>query len=120
MSKNTQFVQEYITRSIKFGVSVIHFCNELPKSTSAQVIAKQVLRSSTSVGANFVEAQATHSRQDFLNFLTIALKSANETIYWLKLLIEARIGNINREQALVRESQELANILGAILKKLRS
>lgn len=119
MTKNSEFVQSFRLRTLRYSVRIISFCDKLPKILSAQVIAKQLLRSATSIGANFVEAQATNSRKEFLNYLSIALKSANETEYWLTLLLEAQIGYQTEEKLLTQETRELGNILGSILKKLR-
>ncbi len=120
MGNNSQFVIDYKKRSIEFSVGVITFCDSLPKTTSAQVIAKQLLRCATSVGANFVEAQAAPTQKDFLNFLSIALKSGNETVYWLVLLERASIGDINMIKKLQCEVEELSKILGSIISKLRN
>lgn len=120
MGTNVQFVEDFTKRSIRFSVAVIEFCNELPRSIASQVIVHQLIRCTTSIGANFVESQAAHSRKDFSNFLQIALKSANETTYWIRLLREAKIGTIHAQNILFTEAQELANILGSIVKKLRA
>lgn len=120
MSTNTKFVEVFTNRTIQFSINVIKFCDKLPRTTSAQVLVRQLIRSATSIGANFVEAQATHSRKEFINYLTISLKSSNETIYWLTLLRELKIVNILLISQLIKETRELGNILGSSVKKLRS
>jgi len=62
-------------------LDLVNFVDGLPKDSSARIIANQLLRSGTSVGANYVESQAGSSRKDFANFLSISLKSANESKY---------------------------------------
>ena len=80
---NKDYKKQLLERVIKFGRDSIKFVDSLPNRRSCWIIGDQYLRSSTSVGANVVEAQASSSRKDFINFLTHALKSANESKYWL-------------------------------------
>lgn len=107
-------------RTFEFSLSVIGLLEDLPKTYIYQVLGKQVLRSATSIGANVIEAQAGSSLKDFMNFYFIALKSANETTYWLKLL-EAKSNNpmVNRVDDLLNENVEICNILGASLVTMR-
>jgi len=81
--------------------------------TSSQVITKQLLRSGTSIGANIVEAKGSGSKRDFASYFTHALKSANETLYWLGLLRDAKGIQSPELEGLLRETKELANILGS-------
>ena len=74
------------TRSYQYALDVIKYIDSLPPGRTAGVLFGQLLRSSTSIGANIIEAQAASSQKDFKNFLNHALKSANETKYWLALL----------------------------------
>jgi four helix bundle protein len=87
---------------------------------STQIIAKQLLRAATSVGANIFEAQASPSRKDFTNFFHHSLKSANETKYWLCLLKDANKVNIEIIDKLIKEIDELAKILGSSILTLRA
>ena len=102
-------------RSYKFSLAVIGAVDALSKDMASQVIAKQVLRSATSIGANMVEAQASPTRKDFALFLHHSLKSANETRYWLNLLKDSRKISTDKIEPLINECQELASILGASL-----
>ncbi len=68
-------------RSFAFSLAIIAVCDELPQKKSAWVIAGQLIRAATSIGANIVEAKASSSRLEFKKFFEIALKSANETVY---------------------------------------
>jgi len=77
-------------RAYQHSVNVIEFIDGLGKDTSTGVISKQLLRSATSIGANVVEAKGASSKRDFTNFFTYALKSANESLYWLGLLRDAK------------------------------
>ena len=72
-----------------------------------------------SIGANLVEAVAASSRLDFKKFYEIALKSANETKYWLGLLRDAGYGDVGKINELLKEVQEISNILGSSVIKLK-
>ncbi|TAN58034.1 four helix bundle protein [Patescibacteria group bacterium] len=110
---NKDYKKQLLERVIKFGRDSIKFVDSLPNRRSCWVIGDQYLRSSTSVGANVVEAQASSSRRDFINFLTHGLKSANESKYWLILFADIKdISQIER-QRLLKEADELAKILGS-------
>jgi four helix bundle protein len=98
---------------------MIEFLDTLPKDTSSQVIANQLLRSATSVGANIVEAKGASSKKDFTNFFCNSLKSANESLYWLGLLRDAKKINDTQLEYLLTETKELANILGSSILTLK-
>jgi len=72
-------------RSYLFALRIIKLIDSLPSDHASKIIADQLMRSATSIGANIVEAQAASSRRDFSNFPNYALKSANETKFWLGL-----------------------------------
>jgi four helix bundle protein len=107
-------------RAYLFALRVIKLSDSVDqKDIAVQVIARQVLRSTTSIGANIIEAQAGSSRKDFTNFLSHALKSANETKFWLGLLKDSQKSNPEYVLPVLEESSQLANILGASLLTLR-
>jgi len=106
-------------RSYIFALGIIKFADSLTKDTSTQIIAKQLLRSATSIGANIVEAQAGHTKRDFTNFFSYALKSANETKFWLSLLRDSKKANAEKVSKLLNETIELANMLGSSILTLR-
>ena len=68
-------------RSYRFSIEIIKLVSRFPANKMYQIIANQLLRSATSVGANIIEAKASSSKKDFINYYQIALKSGNETIY---------------------------------------
>jgi four helix bundle protein len=86
---------------------------------STSVVANQLLRSATSVGANHVEAKGSSSKKDFTNFFSHALKSANESLYWLGLLRDAKKISSPELKYLLNETKELANILGSSILTLK-
>lgn len=117
---NGNYKNVIITRSYRFSLDMMKFIDTLPqRELSLQIIAKQVIRSATSIGANIIEAQASPSRKDFANFLHHALKSANESKYWLGLLRDS--GKTDKERAgkLLQEATELSNMLGSSLVSLK-
>ena len=86
---------------------------------SVQVIARQLLRSGTSIGANIIEAQASSSRKEFANFLNYSLKSANESKFWLALLRDSGKARTESVNSLLTETKELANILASSILTLK-
>lgn len=103
-------------RLFQFSVSVIKKVRELPNSREYQVISYQVLKSASSVGANYEEAQAAVSKPDFSNKIGISLKEIRETNYWLRILDAIDNKNIDWKE-LEKESVELIKILGSIYNK---
>lgn len=107
-------------RAYFYALDIIKFIDTLnKKDLSIQVISKQLLRSATSIGANIIEAQAGRSKKDFTNFFTHALKSANETKFWLGLLRDSKKANREKINQLLQETIELANILGSSILTLK-
>ncbi len=106
-------------RSYSFALRVIDLTESLPSDRTCKVIGDQLLRSGTSIGANIVEAQAGSSRKDFSNFLSHALKSANETKFWLELLRDAGKKSDGVINPLLEEAKELSNILASSIITLK-
>jgi len=86
---------------------------------TCQIIARQLLRSATSVGANIVEAQAGSTKRDFTNFYTHALKSANESVFWLRLLKDSKKAPALEYEKPIDEAMQLAKLLGASILTLK-
>lgn len=107
------------TRIYKWVLGLISYVNTLPKDMTTEVLVKQLLRSGTSIGANYTEAQAGSSRKDFANFVSHSLKSANESKFWLALLKDTRKKDAAIITELLNELTELSNILGASLVTLK-
>lgn len=107
-------------RSYYFSLAVIKFIVLFPQQKIYWVFSDQLLRSATSIGANLVEAKSSSSKKDFIKFYEIALKSANETKYWLCLLRDSKLdldsSNIGK---LLAEAIELSNMLGSSLLTLK-
>jgi len=107
-------------RTYKFASAVIDFIEHSPRTITGIEIARQVVRSAGSVGANYIEANESLGKKDFLLHLRICRKEAKETVYWLKLFpLKLDIMNARRE-VLVKEAVELTKIFGAIVTTLES
>jgi len=117
---NSKFKSDLRKRGFDFSLAILRLTDTLPQKRSSWVIADQVIRSATSIGANLVEARASSSRLEFKKFYEISLKSANETIYWLELLREAKLAEADKINILLKECGELANMLGAGVIKLKN
>ena len=110
---NSKFKNEFKRRLYKWTLRLIKFVDQLPKDYSGDVIGKQLLRSGTSILANYIEAASASSKRDFINFFTHALKSANESKVWLVLLRDANKGDLEEISWLLEELKEIANILAS-------
>ena len=105
-------------RTKRFALAVIKFTSRLPRTREADVLGKQLLRSATSIGANYREANRGVSRADFANKIGTVQKEAAETQYWLELFIESDIEK-QKSVSLHTEASELLAIFTAIGKKLK-
>lgn len=106
-------------RTKRFALGMIKFVSTLPRTRDADILGRQLLRSATSVGANYREASRGVSRRDFANKIDTVEKEAAETQYWLELLIESGISSDERAADLHKESSELLAIFTTIGKKLK-
>ncbi|KKQ93535.1 MAG: hypothetical protein UT66_C0010G0024 [candidate division CPR2 bacterium GW2011_GWC1_39_9] len=112
-----KFKKEFIQRLIKFSLENIRYCSEFRKDPNNWAICDQLIRSSTSIGANVVEAKSSSSKRDYIKFFEIALKSANETIYWL-LLVKS-LSDAAEVDSLLKEAKEIAKILASSVLTLK-
>lgn len=108
-----KFKVEFKRRIYSWVIQLVKFLDALPKDTITQRLVDQLFRSGGSVGANYIEAQASSSKKDFTNFLHYSLKSANESKFWLAVLRDTQRGDENEINALLRELIEIANILAS-------
>jgi len=105
-------------RSFDFSLRIVKLSQSLPENNTGFVIGKQILRSGTSIGANIEEAIAGSSKKDFKHKMSIALKEARETNYWLRLLKESEVVAPERLSPLINESVELKKMLASIVKSV--
>jgi four helix bundle protein len=112
--------KDLLPRTKMFARRIIRlYCRLAKTNTVAQVLGKQVLRSGTSVGANYREANRARSKAEFIAKMGDCLKEADETLYWLELLLDENIVPADKLQPLVTESNELVAIFITILKRAR-
>ncbi len=114
-------VEEYIKpysiqeRCLLFSKSVVNFVKTTQYERVFTSMFDQLIRSSTSIGANVVESKSGSSKKDWLKFMIIALKSSNETIYWLRLIEETIVIDKQQSKDLLIEANELSNIIAKII-----
>ncbi|MFZ5366528.1 MAG: four helix bundle protein [Patescibacteria group bacterium] len=106
-------------RAYKFSLMVIKFVSGFPEKKIYWIIGDQLLRAATSIGANIIEAQASSSKREFIKYYEIALKSANETKYWLCLLRDGNLVNKEEVGRILKEAEEISNMLGSSLLTLK-
>ena len=124
MSSGQQdFQQEYrdmednplIAKSLDFSVRIVNLCKCLRDERHETIMSKQILRSGTSIGANASEAVAAESAEDFIHKLTISLKEANETKYWILLLNRTNYISEEEFKSIMSDCQELRKLIGSII-----
>ncbi len=106
-------------RTKQFALRIIRLFGSLPKSTEAQALGKQLLRSGTSVGANYREAHRGRSKAEFIAKCGDSLRELEESAYWLELLVDGEIVPAAKLQPLRAECDELTAIFVTIIKKAR-
>jgi len=102
-----------VVKTFEFSLSIIDFFIQL-KEEKEFIISKQLLKSSTSIGANVEEAIAAQSKKDFINKMSIAAKEARETKYWLRLLDQSKLTNLDCDSYL-REIENILKIISKII-----
>ena len=107
-------------RSYDFSIEIIRFVNNLPNKRAFWSIGDQLLRSATSIGANIIEAKSSSSRKEFINYYQIALKSANESVYWLNLLRDSYEDLRIDTSKLLNELEEICKMLSSSVITLKN
>ena len=100
-------------RTKEFSLILIRFLQSFPKNYLGEALGRQLLKSGTSIGANYREANRAESKADFIHKLVVVEKEASETLYWLELLLEAGIGANQEAIRLMQEAKELLAIFTA-------
>jgi len=117
MKDNTRDVpRDLRERTTEFALRIVRMYCALPKSTEAQVLGKQVLRSGTSIGAHYREASRARSKKEFVSKLEGGLAELDETDYWLELLVKAGIVDADRMKSLRDETNELLRIFATSIR----
>ncbi len=104
-------------RTAKFGEAIIEFAQVLPDSPINRPLINQIVRSGTSIGANYMEADGAESKKDFYHKIGISKKEAKETLHWLRMIAKANPSAQDRCRKLWQEAHELTLIFSAIVQK---
>lgn len=110
-----QWKEAFALRLIDFSVDVLHFTDVLRKKPNLWAVSDQLVRSSTSVGANLNEAKGCASKRDFAHFFHIALKSAKETQYWLIVIAKYDATYKQKAEELLDETKQITRIINSSL-----
>ena len=106
-------------RTARFGTAVIVLCQSISQDAVRRPLISQLVRSATSIGANYMEANGASSRRDFQNKIYICKKEAQETKHWLRMIVECEPNRRDTLKRLWQEAQELTLIFGKIVSSLR-
>ena len=112
MNEKEKFITEFKLRTKKFAVDIISLCDNLKATKAASVVAYQIIKSATSVDANYRAACRGRSKAEFYSKICIVVEEADETEYWLELILETNLSKKNLEVIrLLKESNEITKIL---------
>ena len=117
---NKEWKQLFLERLLKFAVRIIILASKLPKTPAGFTIAGQLIKAGTSIGANAEEAQDASSIKDFIQKLSISLREAKETRYWLKIIRESRLLDANLIDKELIECEEIIAILITSIKSSKA
>ncbi len=107
-------------RTAKFGELVIDFCRKIKEDSITRPVINQLIRASTSIGANYMEANGASSKKDFANKIFICKKEAQETKHWLRMMAHCSPQQVDTSRELWKEAQELTLIFQKITSTLRN
>lgn len=113
--------REVLEKRLKdFGFSIIKLIRILPKTEENKIFAKQIIRSSSSMGANYAEAVYAQTGQEFFHCLSICRKESNETLYWLEMILLANPTYKDQINPLIEENRQFLRIFISSIKTIRS
>lgn len=118
-NRNVEFKDKLLSRTLIFSTNLISIINKLPNNHSNLTISHQVVRSGTSIGANYREACEAESAKDFIHKMSIAKKEAKETEYWFELLINTNTNFTKELESLKKENNEFIKIFSTICRKFK-
>ena len=107
-------------RTKQFNIDVIKVCESFPRNAAGFELAKQIIRSSGSVGANYRATQRAKSKADFIYKLEIVIEEADETMYWLEVMSETGLIDTKNATVLIKEANELVSIFVATVKTTKA
>lgn len=113
------FAEEFKARTKKFAVDIIIYCKSLPKSDEAFIIKKQLIRSATSVAANYRAVCRARSDAEFFSKLSIVVEEADESVFWIEIIKDAEISNTKETTSILKEATEILKIVAKSRKTLK-
>ncbi len=113
------FAEEFRSRTKKLAIDVIKYCKTLPKTEEAYIIKKQLIRSATSVAANYRAVCRARSKAEFFSKLCIVVEEADETLFWIEMIIGAEIMDAKGINLLLKESEEVLKIVSKTRKTFK-
>ena len=108
-----------LEKSFNLALDVVRFCKNLAENKKEYVLSKQLIKAGTSIGANIQEAQSAESKQDFIHKLSISLKEARETKYWLLLITKGSYATAEDTNDLLHTTEEVTSLLVSIIKSAK-
>lgn len=111
--------QQLEKRLKSFALRVLNLVKNLPKTEENRIYGKQVIRSSSSIGANYAEAIYSHTRQDFIHAINISRKETNETLYWLEMIFSSNPNFATRMASILDENKQILKIFISSVKTSR-
>ena len=117
--EKVEFIEEFKKRTKVFALRIIKLYQFLPKTPESQIIGKQLLRSCTSVAANYRAACRARSNAEFISKMGIVVEEADETVFWIELLIDAELVRAEKISDLLKEANEILFIVSAASKTAR-
>lgn len=106
-----EFIEQFQRRTKKLAIDVIHFSKALPKTEEAAIMKRQLLRSATSVAANYRAACRARSSAEFHSKISIVIEEADETLFWLELLEESETTTKDATKFLMKEATEILSVM---------
>jgi four helix bundle protein len=119
-NERVDFAEMFKARTKKFVVDNIKFFRTLPKTEEAKIVGRQLLRSSSSVGANYRAACRARSKAEFHSKLSTVVEEADESVFWMEILVEAEITSERELSYLLKEGNEILKIAAASRKTVSS
>lgn len=113
-----EFAEQFRNRTKKFVIDNIKFYRSLPKTDEAKIVGKQLLRSSSSVGSNYRAACRARSQAEFHSKISIVIEEADESVFWMEVLIGAEIVKPTDVEALINEAKEILMVLSSARKTI--
>lgn len=120
MQRNIEKQRDFENRLKKYSINVLDLVNSLPTNQGNRIYGSQLIRSSSSVGANYAEATCAHTKPDFIHAINISRKEARESVYWLELLQETNSKYSGKILPILDEGQQIFKIFMSSVKTAKN